>query len=93
MIMWDAKLESLISWYFTTAGFYTQATIIHEDDQLVSHEKVTGNENGITEVKSTMQLLSNGELHTKSMYLQSGKWIDGHEIYYKESPEAPVIFK
>ena len=35
----------------------------------------------------------NGELHTKSMYLQSGKWIDGHEIYYKKSPEAPVIFK
>ena len=66
MIMWDAKLKSLISWYFTTAGFYTQATMIIEDEKLISHEKVTGNENGITEVKSIMQLLSNGHLHTKS---------------------------
>ena len=28
MIMWDAKLGSLVSWYFTTAGFYTKATVI-----------------------------------------------------------------
>ena len=93
MIMWDAKLGSLVSWYFTTAGFYTQASVIIEDGKLVSHEKVTGNENGITEVKSIMQLLSNGQLHTKSEYLQNGKWVDGHEIYYKEVPEAQVIFK
>ena len=64
MIMWDAKLGSLVSWYFTTAGFYTKATVIIEDGKLVSHENVTGNENGITEVKSIMQLLSNGQLHT-----------------------------
>ena len=93
IIMWDATLESLVSWYFTTAGFYTQATVILEDDKLVSHEKVTGNVNGITEVKSTMQLLSNGQLHTISEYLQNGMWIDGHEIYYKKTPEAQVIFK
>ena len=57
MIMWDAKVESLVSWYFTTAGFYTQATMIIENDKLVSYEKVTGNENGITKVKSTTQLI------------------------------------
>ena len=93
MIMWDVKLGSLVSWYFTTAGFYTQATVIIEDGKLVSHENVTGNENGITEVKSIMQLLSNGQLHTKSEYLQNGKWVDGHEIYYKEAPGEQVIFK
>ena len=93
MIMWDAKLGSLVFWYFTTAGFYTQTTVIIEDGKLVSHEKVTGNENGITEVKSIMQLLSNGQLHTKSEYLQNGKWVDGHEIYYKEAPGEQVIFK
>ena len=93
MIMWDPKLGSLVSWYFTTAGFYTQATVIIEDGKLVSHENVTGNENGITEVKSIMQLLSNGQLHTKSEYLQNGKWVDGHEIYYKEAPGEQVIFK
>ena len=93
MIMWDEKLKSLISWYFTTAGFYTQATLIIEDDKLISHEKVTGNKNGITDVKSTMQLLSNGHLHTKSEYLQNGEWVDGHDIYYKEAPDANAHFK
>ena len=50
MIIWDAELGSLVSWYFTTAEFYTQSTIIIEDGKLVSYEKVTGNENVITEV-------------------------------------------
>ncbi len=93
IIMWDVKLECLLSWYFTTAGFYTQATMIIENDKLVSYEKVTGNENGITEVKATINLSTNGELHTKSEYLQNGKWIDGHEIYYKEATNARVLFK
>ena len=93
IIMWDAKVESLVSWYFTTAGFYTQATMIIENDKLVSYEKVTGNKNGITEVRATINLLSKGELHTKSDYLQNGKWVDGHEIYYKEAPNAKVLFK
>ena len=64
-----------------------------ENDKLVSFEKVTGNENGITEVRATINLLSKGELHTKSDYLQNGKWVDGHEIYYKEAPDAKVLFK
>ena len=28
IVMWDTKKESLVSWYFTTAGFYTQATSV-----------------------------------------------------------------
>ena len=50
IIMWDLKSESLQSWYFTTAGFYTKATVIFEDKKVVSIEKVTGNQNGITKV-------------------------------------------
>ena len=93
IIMWDLKSESLQSWYFTTAGFYTEATVTFEDKKVVSIEKVTGNPNGITKVKSIVQLLPNGEMHNKSQYFQEGKWIDGHEIYYKEDPEAKIIFK
>ena len=48
IIMWDLKSESLQSWYFTTAGFYTEATVTFEDKKVVSIEKVTGNQNGIT---------------------------------------------
>tara|TARA_B100001750_G_C15259532_1_gene471952 strand:+ start:53 stop:577 length:525 start_codon:yes stop_codon:yes gene_type:complete len=93
IIIWDMKLEKLVSWYFTTAGFYTQANIKIDNNKIIFIEEVTGNQNGITEVKSTTQLLENGEKHTKAQYLQNGKWIDGHEIYYKEASEAKVIFK
>jgi hypothetical protein len=68
IIMWDLKSKSLQSWYFTTAGFYTEATVTFEDKKVVSIEKVTGNQNGITKVKSIVQLLPNGEMHTKAQY-------------------------
>ena len=91
--MWDLKSESLQYWYFTTAGFYTEATVTFEDKKVVSIEKVTGNQNGITKVKSIVQLLPNGEMHSKAQYFQEDKWIDGHEIYYKEDHEAKILFK
>ena len=31
IIMWDKELKSLKSWYYTTAGFYTQATVEIEE--------------------------------------------------------------
>ena len=93
IIMWDADKESLSSWYFTTAGFYTQAIMHFEDGNLISTEDVTGNENGITQVKAIVEFLSNGQMHTTSKYLMNGKWIDGHEIYYNEAPGEKVIFK
>ena len=39
IIMWNAKKESLCSWYFTTAGFFTEATLYFEDDKLVRIEE------------------------------------------------------
>ena len=32
--MWDAKSEKLVSWYFTTAGFYTQASVEIDDGKI-----------------------------------------------------------
>ena len=72
IIMWDIKSESLQSWYFTTAGFYTEAIITYEDKKIVSIEEVIGNQNGITKVKSIVQLLPNGEMHTAAQYFQEG---------------------
>ena len=93
IIFYDAKLGKIVSYYFTTAGFYTQASVDINDDKIIIIEKVTGNKNGITEVKSITQLLSNNEKHTKSQYLQNGQWVDGHNIYYKEVSDEKVIFK
>ena len=93
IVMWDSGKESLVSWYFTTAGFYTQATLHFEDEKLISIEDVTGNENGITQVKAIIELLPNGQLINKSIYLMNGNWVDGHKIHYKEVADAQVIFK
>ena len=93
IVMWDSDKESLISWYFTTAGFYTQARLHFEDDKLISIEDVTGNENGITQVKAIIELLPDGELVNSSRYLMNGNWVDGHKIHYKEVPDTQVVFR
>jgi hypothetical protein len=93
IIMWNAEKESLVFFYFTTAGFYTQGTFSIEDGQFTSHEFVTGNENGITEVKATGKILPDGRLHSKAEYYKKGEWVDGHEFYYTEAPGEEVIFK
>ena len=93
IVMWDAKKESLVSWYFTTAGFYTQATLQFEDEKLISIEDVTGNENGITQVKAIIEFLPDGQLLNSSKYFMNGIWVDGHKIQYKEVPDAKVVFK
>ena len=93
IIMWDNKKESLISWYFTTAGFYTQAILQFEDDKLISIENVIGNENEITQVKAVIEFLYYGQLLNSSKYFMNGNWIDGHKIHYKEEPDSKVVFK
>ena len=92
IIMWNAKKESLCSWYFTTAGFFTEATLYFEDDKLISIEDVIGNENGITQVKAVIDLLPNGQLVNTSEYLMNGNWVEGHKIHYNEEPNGKVIF-
>ena len=67
--------------------------MIIENNKLISYEKVPGNKNGIIEVRATVYLLPVVQLHAKSEYFQNEKWVDGHEIYYKEAPDAKVLFK
>lgn len=93
IVMWDSEKKQIRSWYFTTAGFHTEGSFTIEDNRLISVEKVTGNKNGITEVKATSELHSDGRLSVKSEYLAKGQWVPGHQITYKEAPEAKVVFK
>ena len=62
IVMWDTQKETLVSWYFSTAGFYTNATVHFKDDKLISIEDVSGNENGITQVKAIIEFLPDGQL-------------------------------
>lgn len=93
IIMWDPEQQVHVYHYFTTAGFFTKGTMRWEGDQIVSHEYVTGNENGVTEVRSTSQILPDGRLKGISQYLKNGEWIEGHQVEYVEDPSAQVVFK
>ena len=93
IINWNSEKESFVFYYFTTEGFFTNGTIEVENGKFVSHEVVTGSESGITEVKSTGKMLSDGRLHIKAQYLKEGNWVDGHEITYSEDPKAEVILE
>ncbi len=93
IIMWDAEQDSLAYYYFTTAGFYTHGTFTFNGRKFSSRELVTGSRQGITEVRATGEILEDGRLHSKSQYLKNGEWIEGHEVYYEETPDAKVVFK
>lgn len=93
LVMWDAEKKQHAHWYFTTAGFITRGTMDFQDRQWTSHEYVTGNAGGITEVKATGRLLDDGRLHVKSQYLRNGRWEPGHEVHYRRAPQAKVVFK
>jgi hypothetical protein len=93
IVVWDQKKQSLVYYYFTTAGFYTTGTMTFKDARITSHETVTGSAEGVTEVKATSELRPDGTMHSKSEYLKEGKWVPGHEVTYKEDPKAEVVFK
>ncbi|MFO0902524.1 MAG: hypothetical protein U0939_05950 [Pirellulales bacterium] len=90
LVMWNAEKKQMESFYFTNAGFYTQAVITVADGKMTSREKVVGNQQGITEVEAVSQVLPDGRLHVKSRYLKGTEWVDGHEIMYSEAPDAEV---
>lgn len=93
LIYWDDEKKSLVYAYFTTAGFQTTGTMTFADGKFTSHEKVKGAAEGITEVRVTGEIRPDGTMTSKSGYLRNGKWEPGHEITYREDPEAEVVFK
>lgn len=93
IIFWDAERQSLVYFYFTTAGHHTQGTLTYEDGVFTGDETVTGDSEGVTQVRSTTQILPDGRMHVKAEYLQKGVWTPGHEFYYVEDATAKVVFK
>lgn len=93
LIIQDPKTKKVTYFYFTTAGFYTQGTFEFENGKMISRETVTGNADGITEVKGIVEILPDGKMRSTSEYLKNGVWVKGHEATYSEAPEAQVIFK
>jgi hypothetical protein len=96
MIFWDEKKQSLVYYYFTTAGFYTHGTMHFDadDNTLEAYEQVENNVNGITAVKSfSIFNQHDGTLNTRSEYLQNGQWQPGHRVSYRLSGPLHIIFQ
>jgi hypothetical protein len=93
IMMWNPKAGRIEYHYYTTAGFVTHGTAIADGGKITTHEDVIGNQQGVTEVNGTTELLPNGRVHVKSQYLKNGAWVDGHEVTYEESPGSEVRFK
>ncbi len=93
LIIWDAAKNSLVYYYFTTAGFHTTGTLSVDGGKFTSREKVTGNAQGITEVESVTELRPDGTMRVTAAYLKDGQKAGGREVVYVEDPTAQVIFK
>lgn len=94
MLFWDKEQQSLIYYYFTTAGFYTQGTMKYDaaTKRLIAEEVVKGNVDGITKVRSISKI-EDGKLITSAEYLQKGSWVKGHSAVYLEDKNATIQFK
>jgi len=93
LIMWDDEKESLMSWYFTTAGSLTISQSVVSGEQFISMEDVAGNQNGITKVKTIIELLHGEKLQKKTKYLMNNIWVDGSDMIYDEVQVGRPMFK
>ncbi|WP_338365659.1 hypothetical protein [uncultured Pseudoalteromonas sp.] len=92
MIFYDSKKDSLVFYYFTTAGFYTKGTMkVLSPTQFVAYEEVTGSKEGITKVRSTSEL-KNDKFVVSTSYLKKGEWTKPEQRTYTRSTKA-VKFK
>ena len=93
IVMWDTKKQAVGYHYFTTAGFMTMGTMTFTNGKVLTHEIVTGSSGGVTEVKATTEMRSDGTFIVKNEHLKSGEWTPGRETIYREDPSAKVVFK
>lgn len=92
LIFWDKEKQRIVFYYFTTAGFYTNGWMeMVNDQEFIAYEDVVGNQDGITQVKSTSRLLQD-KMVIETQYLKAGDWTEPESRTYKRS-EKTVKFK
>ncbi|MFD2166936.1 hypothetical protein ACFSJY_11795 [Thalassotalea euphylliae] len=92
LIFFDKEKGKVVFYYFTTAGFYTQGWIEQiADNAFVAYEDVSGNKDGITQVKSTSTLTPN-KITVETSYFKKGNWTKPEARIYVRS-EKTVTFK
>ena len=92
MVMWNPEKGSLQSWYFTSAGYLTIQNVQIKKDTFISIENVERNQNGITKVKTIIEVLHGNQITKRTKYLMNNLWKDGSEtIYNKVQDDKPVF--
>jgi hypothetical protein len=92
LVVWDRDEETLVYYYFTTAGFYTRGTMRADDEgRLHSREEVTGHGAGVTEVRAIQEVLPDGRLRVRTRMLRDGEWEERPEVIYEQAPRAEVV--
>ena len=92
MVMWNPEKEGLQSWYFTSAGSLTVQNVQIQKDTFISIENVAGNQNGITKVKTIIEVLHGDQIQKRTKYLMNNLWKDGSEIIYNKINDLKPIF-
>ena len=93
IVRWDEEKQAVCYHYFTTDTFWTEGTMTFSGGKITSHESVKGEAGGVTEVRATIEMRSDGTYLQKSEFLKDGKWSPGREALYRPDPAARVIFK
>ena len=93
IVRWDAEKQAVTYYYSTTADFTTKGTMTFKDGKISTHEVVSGNAGGITEVRGEFEMRPDGTYRAKSEHLKDGTWSAGREATYRADTAAKVVFK
>ncbi len=92
LVVWDQQRESLVYYYFTTAGFYTHGTMRVDDaGRLISEERASGDAGGVTDIVATQEVIFDTQLRVHTKMLRNGQWEDRGEVIYTVDDSAEVI--
>ena len=92
MVMWNPEEGGLQSWYFTSAGSLTIQNVQIKKDTFISIENVERNKNGITKVKTIIEVLHGNQIKKRTKYLMNNLWKDGSETIYNKVHDHKPVF-
>ena len=92
MIMWNPEKGGLQSWYFTSAGSLTIQNVQIKKNTFISIENVERNQNGITKVKTIIEVFNGDQIKKRTKYLMNNLWKDGSETLYNKVNGLKPVF-
>ena len=92
MVMWNPEKGGIQSWYFTSAGSLTIQNVQIKKNTFISIENVERNQNGITKVKTIIEVLHGDQIKKRTKYLMNNMWKDGSETLYNKVNGLKPVF-